>query len=280
MSAVARGQFELLDRMADGNPWLDMTSNTPNTTSLILACQNGHTKIAQRLINDGANIETKGNGGRRALAWAAVEERPQIIKLLIKAGADVNAKNKLGETALMEVSRLGNVKIVKLLLDRNADLNDVANDGRAALFFATEENDVEIVDLLLRRGARADHANTVGERALDVAVAFNFYDCAGKLLKAGANPNRRLRVQDADASYPARSLTYLAYLVKTNNTQMASLFLEHGADPYRLSKSAKTAFDFVGHDNSEMALLLALHTADKIDAATPGLKRQTQRKRF
>ncbi len=67
-----------------------------------------------------------------ALRWAAQFE-PKFAKLLIDAGADVNQKGQGGITPLHEAALHGNEDVVKLLLNNNADPSLKADNGNTPL---------------------------------------------------------------------------------------------------------------------------------------------------
>jgi len=82
---------------------------------LFKSCIYGQLDIVKMLIEAGANINVKDNGGDTALMRASVHGNEDIIKLLIEAGADVNAKDNDGSTSLMWALSFGHIKVVDLL---------------------------------------------------------------------------------------------------------------------------------------------------------------------
>ncbi len=55
----------------------------------------------QSLIESGANVNAKSNGGWTPLMQAAYNNsNPEVVKALINAGADINAKDKNGIEAV------------------------------------------------------------------------------------------------------------------------------------------------------------------------------------
>ncbi len=64
------------------------------------------------------------------------DQTPRIAELLLNWGADVNARNDLGRTALMEASDNSDVALVKLLIKRGANVNGGAGGVIAALTLA------------------------------------------------------------------------------------------------------------------------------------------------
>ncbi|PJB71592.1 MAG: hypothetical protein CO093_04770 [Alphaproteobacteria bacterium CG_4_9_14_3_um_filter_47_13] len=122
---------------------------TPLTEAII----GKHTKIAQMLIEVGADVELEADGGKegvlsplpeaalrglleivdcliaadadvntsrcglrgRALRWAALNRHTDVVRSLIKAGADVHAKNEYQETALILATEEGHTEIAQML---------------------------------------------------------------------------------------------------------------------------------------------------------------------
>ena len=64
------------------------------------AAVNGHEKIAELLIANGAEVNTKNENGWTPLHWAAHKDHGEIVGLLIAKGAEVNARTEQGQTPL------------------------------------------------------------------------------------------------------------------------------------------------------------------------------------
>ena len=88
-------------------------------TELRKACyhNNDHVdlELVQRLLNDGADINTTGKFGWTCLMHTAVK-RKEATELLIKNKASLDMKNKEGDTALIKASQFFQPAIVELLL--------------------------------------------------------------------------------------------------------------------------------------------------------------------
>jgi hypothetical protein len=69
------------------------------STPLITAASFGKNKIAQALIDAGADVTPKNNDGATALHAAAFFCRVEIVQMLIDAKADRSARNNFGATA-------------------------------------------------------------------------------------------------------------------------------------------------------------------------------------
>src|SRR5689334_22494590 len=85
---------------------------------LLEALRAGDSSLVQRLIDAGANANTRDASGATALMYAALYGSADDMRRLIRHGADVNAADTAGATALMwavhDAARLS------LLLDEHA----------------------------------------------------------------------------------------------------------------------------------------------------------------
>ena len=154
---------------------VDGTIGTSGDTLLILAARGGHTEIAKRLIDRGADLDVQktSDGGQTALMLAAWEGHIETVKFLIDRGADFDITDNYGMTALRRAANEGHTEIVKLLIDRGADCDIIDNYGMTALRRAIKEGHTEIVKLLIDRGADFDITDNYGQTALD--IVFNKY---------------------------------------------------------------------------------------------------------
>ncbi len=76
----------------------------------------------KRLIEAGADVNTKGYEGDTPLHYAVRRRNIALVELLISAGADVNAKNFWGSVPLRMAVVMGDVPIAKLLISAGADV--------------------------------------------------------------------------------------------------------------------------------------------------------------
>ena len=102
-------------------------------TLLTLAAEGGHTEIAKRLIDHGADFDITDNYGMTALSGAAWQGHIEIVKFLIDRGADCDITDNYGMTALRRAIQGGHTEIVKLLIDRGADFDITDNYGMTVL---------------------------------------------------------------------------------------------------------------------------------------------------
>ncbi|MBA3019097.1 MAG: ankyrin repeat domain-containing protein [Proteobacteria bacterium] len=100
-------------------------------TPLMKAAKTGDVKAVNALLEQGADIDERNEGGT-ALIWAAHYGSTSIVKLLLDKGADVNATDYYcGWTALYSAVWGGHADIVQILLARGADVSIVSTAPRA-----------------------------------------------------------------------------------------------------------------------------------------------------
>lgn len=100
----------------------------------------------------GANVNSRGASGT-PLFLAAGEGRLNAVRYLLDEGADVNLRGEYGNTALTEATYYGHVSVIKELVMHGADVNVLSTDG-TPLDIAIGRNNVAVVELLKHYGAR------------------------------------------------------------------------------------------------------------------------------
>lgn len=130
-----------------------------------------------------------------------------IVERLIAEGADVNTMNSFGFTPLFEACHRGYVGIVSLLLkSRRLNLNYipslekaqespfVSSPPQSALGEAARSGFQTIVQMLIDAGANKDQQNTLGWTPLHEASFYNRMEATKILLVSGANPCIRTKI--------------------------------------------------------------------------------------
>ena len=86
---------------------------------------------------------TETRHGQTALMWAVGgrDTHPEIARVLLEHGADVTVRSDGGLTALLFAVRQGNLEAVRLLVNAGADVNDraVTPDGRPMAIFGDSQ---------------------------------------------------------------------------------------------------------------------------------------------
>ncbi|KAL9607951.1 MAG: hypothetical protein Q9167_007189 [Letrouitia subvulpina] len=147
-------------------------------TALHLASQHGHIRVAELLLEAGADIEAKSDAfgnewivrsekGRTPLIWAAAGRdcprmQERMCRFLLDKGADVNARNIFARTPLQEAAMSARYHDIdprptmELLLKRGAQVNAYDMNNWTALTECGFYGKKEAAELLLANGAQVD----------------------------------------------------------------------------------------------------------------------------
>ena len=143
----------LLQQKADVN-----MPQPDGSTALHWATHFDDVSMVQILIGAGANVKAANRFGVTPLSLACQNGNSAIARKLLQAGADPNAAlSDLGETPLMMAARTGNLDTVRVLLDNGASVNAKENSkSQTALMWAASEGHPAVVKLLIDRGAEVN----------------------------------------------------------------------------------------------------------------------------
>ncbi|NTV79913.1 MAG: ankyrin repeat domain-containing protein [Candidatus Aminicenantes bacterium] len=124
------------------------------------------------------------------LRYAAREGRVDEVRRLLDEGADIEAKgDNDADNALMEAARAGHTAVIQLLLDRGANVNSKRSSGLTALLVAADSGQLPAVRLLLSRGADVTARMAVhGFTAVEMARQKGHGDVAAFLLQPQGSP--------------------------------------------------------------------------------------------
>jgi len=133
----------------------------------------GHIPAVRTLLDDGANINIRGENNETALVSAAREGRLDMALYLIDSGASLDPQDKDGDTALAHAVRGGHVAIAARLIACGADITIENKDGQKPLDAALKSGIPALVALfeqplkdLLARIPSADAVDTLRPRGL------------------------------------------------------------------------------------------------------------------
>ena len=100
---IEAGEVDAATQVLDRNPELLDVPLDGADRALHLACAQNHLEIVRLLVGRGANVNARGETGRTALHYTALdgdENADPIGALLLGAGADPNAIDAIGRTPL------------------------------------------------------------------------------------------------------------------------------------------------------------------------------------
>lgn len=98
-AAILKDNYSAVEQHIKAGTNIDKKDAMSGSTPLITAASFGKNKIAQSLIDAGADLTLKNNDGSTALHAAAFLGRVEIVQMLIDAEADKSSRNNFGATA-------------------------------------------------------------------------------------------------------------------------------------------------------------------------------------
>jgi hypothetical protein len=138
-------------------------------SALNLATRQNQVEIARILLDNGADIDARGQWGGTPLHWAAMVGGKDMVQLLLDHGADVGVKTEgFGSTPLLWAAH-----------------------GSAMMVRPAGADYLGVCQVLLKAGAPADTTNTMGESAVSLAsepVARFLYAHGGRLARPATRP--------------------------------------------------------------------------------------------
>ncbi|KAJ3123096.1 hypothetical protein HK098_002219 [Nowakowskiella sp. JEL0407] len=158
----------------------------------LLRAVSENSKIAEILLENGANVNLSNNDGENALFHSL--EKYSTMDLLLRHGADATIINNDNESSLFAAVRHGNVLIAPMLqrlLSAGAKADLVANDGTTLISWAVNNNNFLAFNVLLENtdATFLNLRDNEGVSALYEAVSSKMFVWAERLINAGANVN-------------------------------------------------------------------------------------------
>jgi len=139
----------------------------PRLRGLLRAASGNEVGAAQKLLNEGLNVNAADKYGETALMFGA--HHPEMVATLLKAGANVNAQSKRGMTALI-YSMLDYRDGARLLIAAGADVNAKTKHGLTALMMAAYDGRVDKINMLIQAGADVNAKDKHHKSALTYAM--------------------------------------------------------------------------------------------------------------
>jgi ankyrin repeat protein len=268
------------------------TDSAKLDTDLLHAARKGDTASVQHLLQHGAHIEAKNQGGQTALAVAAEFGHSDTVNLLLANGADPVAGELAPESALIiNAARQANANKVELILERGADLK-TKNEA----LFAVGESEPAVLEalpgaaqpaqtlpreepygtlkfpftdptdtarLLLEHGATLEAIEEEGDTPLIRAASFGGTNVVKVLLAKGANVDAR---DDRGMTALIAAACDCAIVDMPDTLDSVKLLLQKGANVNAKDKEGRTALMMAAGWGRADIMRLLLEKGASIDA--------------
>lgn len=233
---LARTEFALPDSLSQKKEDLNFR--------LLLAADAGDQQEVLRLLNLGADVNTRDADGVTPLMFASEQGHLNVVKTLVINGADINLKPKNGIGAFTSAVRARRFEIVEYLWEKGANVDETDNDLLTPLLHAVAYTDVPMTRLLLDLKAGLEKTDYLGYNALRLAATMNHKDIVSLLIEAGADVN----------SADPQGFTPLMLAVQYDLDTIAQILMENKASPDLQNASGFTALALaVANGNVDMA---------------------------
>ncbi|KAI1900193.1 hypothetical protein AGOR_G00047490 [Albula goreensis] len=248
---------------------------------LFEACRNGDVSRVKRLV-DSVNVNAKDMAGRKStpLHFAAGFGRKDVVEHLLQTGANVHARDDGGLIPLHNACSFGHAEVVSLLLCQGADPNARDNWNYTPLHEAAIKGKIDVCIVLLQHGADPNIRNTDGKSALDLADPSSKAVLTGEykkdeLLEAARSGNEEklmalltplnvnCHASDGRKSTSQKMLSTPLHLAAGyNRVRIVQLLLQHGADVHAKDKGGLVPLhNACSYGHYEVTELLLKHGA-------------------
>ena len=187
--AVHSGDLEEVQRLitegADVN-----TTNCDGDTALMVAARRNDSHMTSLLLRGtNANYMTR-DSCTGALMVAVQKGHSEVVKYLLSDSRirHLSLSDNRGDAVLMHAAEAGCVESVKAILRHSVDTNALFSGGSTPLMKAADRGHAEVVKVLLDAGAKPDITDEDGKTAWDIACARGYAKVAKTLLDGGADP--------------------------------------------------------------------------------------------
>jgi len=249
-SAAFQGSVPFIDKLwSAGNLNLN-PRNRDNATPLQIAAEHKHTAAVKRLLELGADWQTKRNDGWSPLYTAAYFGDHETVLALLLKGADVNGTNDDGWTPLHAASAQGHLRCIQIMVeDFKAKVNVLNQQGTTPIFHATIGGRRKIVDYLFNNGADINLSSQGGWKPIHASCYMEFPKLTTFLV------NNRASLSDGCAEVDSYSpLHMLLAQSSVPPMDLLQLLVENGANLFATDASGSTPLHIASYWGHEEAV--------------------------
>ncbi|XP_051854782.1 2-5A-dependent ribonuclease [Antechinus flavipes] len=130
---------------------------------LIQAVKEGDFELVKQLLEKGADVNIKMEGGWTPLHNAAKEGNKDIVELLLEKGADLHIRKENGATPFIVAAIVGDVELLELFLSKGANINEYDNHGFTAFMEAAYYGHQSALEFLYEKGVEVNLGRQTSE---------------------------------------------------------------------------------------------------------------------
>ena len=250
--AAQSGFVDILDVLFEGGCDLLTSDNDLwKRQALHIAASKGHIAFSRRLLDYGADVNSRDGDQRTPLHWAATYGNPDMTEYLLQMGASVNIAQCDGFTPLHAATCLGHNEVCKVLLRHGAEIGRTDRDGWSALHTAVCYGQKQVVESLLEAGASLTKLTNDEENVVHIAASSGKLDILKLLISLGAKVD--------EVTITGNTAFYLA--VYNSEFETAKYLIKIGANIYLPSGPKKTPFYIAAIKNNIPFLMIMMEAS-------------------
>ena len=229
---------ELLARGANVN------STTDNTSCLLAAVRNGHINVVRALVNAGANVNTQGNDGECALGSAGRNGFIHIVNILLGnvGKIETETRDNGGRTALWWAAANGHIDAIEALIAHGADIRAISYSRQSPLDAAVVNGHADAAVKLLHCDPNASYWLPIIVRGI-ISAMNTFHTFAEDIFSHSSSGSnwvitkilRHYAGGRRDSIYHYFLLMFMTEVFKGQEQEILSLLWQlrtHGVQPY------------------------------------------------
>lgn len=217
-------------------------------TALFMATEKGYLKIAEFLIQSGADADTSDYSGRNIMHILATgKNNGKNIMAFSTYGININKKDNSGLTPLMTAFKNKRWENVTSLADSGADIGFTDSSGKTLLVIAIENKNALLASYLINKDINVKKKDTSGKTALHVAASLKgkpWDNLITLIVKKGGDVNGTDNMGGSPAGTAIDSGNFEGFKILLDNGLKINL-KEKNTDPlvlYAYKKESKWAF--------------------------------------
>lgn len=265
LEVVARGDLARIKEIVVQVPQsVNVHSKRSRWTPLLIAVRAEELEIAQTLLDHGADVHTRSNDGKSAIAYAVDTSNLAMVKVLLEGGARIDQVDLEGTDLRSYAVEQREDAIVQFL-----DSFLVQQEAGYALFQAVKEDDPPRALTILKENPGCVDARTRHERWTPLLQAAR---------ESNSGMVRLLLEYHAQVNFcNTRGMSPLMYAARNGDLDLVRLLLNRGADVRLVSREGNTACDFaLDRGHARVVMLLQEVESQLSDLSRTGFPGETK----